>query len=108
MVDRDLIAFWIKSPDPRGPLGFGVTAWSVDDALAIVCAFDYRRFLPTKLNELQITKSVDIAELHHHVVANMGSIAVRGMWYPFFVVGVPQWAEEFVSKHDFREHSDKE
>jgi len=30
-----------------------------------------------------------------HVVANMGPIVVRGMWYPFVAVGVPEWAEAF-------------
>ena len=40
-------------------------------------------------------RGITVADLDQpHVAANMGPIAVRGMWYPFVAVGVPQWAEE--------------
>jgi len=32
----ELISFWIKTSDPHGPLGFGVTAWSVEDAIDLI------------------------------------------------------------------------
>ena len=72
-----------------------MTAWSLDDALAIIRALDYGRYLPDDLAEVRVTEGITVAELNRpHVVANMGPIAVRGMWYPFVAVGVPRWAEE--------------
>jgi hypothetical protein len=89
-----LTAYWIKSPLPQAPLGFGVTAWSLDDALAIIRALDYGRYLPDGLAGLRVTEGITVADLdQHHVVANMGPIVVRGMWYPFVAVGVPKWAD---------------
>ena len=94
-MEAGLTAYWIKSPYPHAPLGFGVTAWSLDDAVAFINAFDYGRYLPDNLAGLRVTEGVMVAELDQlHVVANMGPIVVRGMWYPFVAVGVPQWAEE--------------
>ena len=90
-----LKTFWIKSPSPHAPLGFGVTACSLDDALAIIKALGYGQDLPDDLAGVRIKEGVKVAELEpSHVVANMGPIAVRGMWYPFVSVGVPGWAEE--------------
>jgi len=90
-VEAGLTAYWIKSPYPHAPLGFGVTAWSLDDAVAFINAFDYGRYLPDNLAGLRVTEGVMVAELDQlHVVANMGPIVVRGMWYPFVAVGVPQ------------------
>jgi len=90
-----LTAFWITSLLRHAPLGFGVTAWSRDDAFAIIEAFGYGRFLPENLVEVTVVEGIKFAELDHvHVVNNMGPIAVRGLWYPFVAVGVPSWAEE--------------
>jgi hypothetical protein len=88
-----LTAFWIQPPSPDGPLGFGVTALSLNDALFIIRALGYGEYLPDDLNSLKIRVGITFAELDHpHVVANMGPIVVRGMWYPFIAVGVPNWA----------------
>jgi hypothetical protein len=95
MTVTALIAFWITLPSPHGPLGFGVTAWSLDDALQIIRALGYGPYLPGDPSALHVTENVTVAALDHpHVVANMGPIVVRGMWYPFVVVGVPEWAED--------------
>jgi hypothetical protein len=95
MAVVELIAFWIKPPLPHAPLGFGVTARSRTDALAIIEAFGYSRYLPDNLDGIEITEGITVAELDQpHVVAHMGPIAVRGMWYPFVVVGVPAWVDE--------------
>lgn len=95
MAAVELTAFWIRSPFPHAPLGFGVTAWSLNDALAIICALDYGRYLPDDLAGVWVIEGITVAELDQpHVVTNMGPIAVRGMWYPFVAVGVPIWAEE--------------
>ena len=89
-----LTAYWIKSPLPHAPLGFGVTARSLDDGFAIIRALDYGRYLPDDLAGLQVTEGISVADLDQlHVVANMGPIVVRGMWYPFVAVGLPTWAD---------------
>jgi hypothetical protein len=89
-----LTAYWIQAPLPHAPLGFGVTARSLDDALSIIRALDYGRYLLDDLTSMRITEGITVAELDQpHVVANMGPIVVRGMWYPFVAVGVPKWAD---------------
>src|SRR4051812_8371018 len=95
MADTALTAYWIKSPFLHAPLGFGVTARTLDDALGIIGALGYGRYLPPDLVGVHIHDGVTVAELDQpRVVVNMGPIALRGMWYPFGAVGVPQWAEE--------------
>jgi len=95
MAGAELTAFWIKSPLPEAPLGFGVTAWSLDDAFGVIAALDYGRYLPADLSCVEVHEDIQVAELDQsHVIPNMGPIAVRGMWYPFVALGVPQWAEE--------------
>lgn len=89
-----LTAYWIKSPLPHAPLGFGVTARSLDDALDIIYALGYGQYLPDDLTGLRVTEGIKVAELDQpHVDANMGPIVVRGMWYPFVAVGIPKWAD---------------
>ena len=89
-----LTAFWIVPPSPYGPLGFGVTAWSLNDALRIIHALGYGDRLPEDLSALTVREGIKVADLdHNHVVLNMGPIAVRGMWYPFLTVGMPKWAD---------------
>lgn len=95
MPEPALTAYWIRSPCAHGPLGIGVTAWSRDDAFRIIRALDYGQYLPDDLAGVRVTEGVTVAELNQpHVIANMGPISVRGMWYPFVTVGVPQWADE--------------
>lgn len=78
----------------------GVTAWSLDDALGVIAAFDYGRYLPDDPNGMQVRECITDADLDQpHVAVNMGPIAVRGMWYPFVAVGVPQWAAERRTKY---------
>lgn len=95
MSDSWLTPFWIMSPIPHAPLGFGVTAYSLDDALQIIHALGYGRFLPDDPRSINAMTGVTVAELdEQHVVTNMGPINVRGMWYPFLAVGIPSWAAE--------------
>jgi hypothetical protein len=90
-----LTAYWIVSPLPHAPLGFGVTARSLDDAFDIIRALDYGRYLPDDPAEVRVTAGVTVADLEQrHIVPNMGPIVNRGMWYPFVAVGVPRWLEE--------------
>lgn len=88
-----LIPFWITPHDRSGPLGYGVTAWSLADALWIIRRWGWR--LPADEGGLTVREGVAIADLDQsHVVANMGSIVVRGMWYPYVGLGVPRWMND--------------
>jgi len=94
MTAHPLTAFWIVPPGDQCPLGFGVTAWSLHDALHIIRALGYERYLPEDCSMLSVREGVMVAELdQQHVVPNMGPIAVRGMWFPFLSVGMPEWAD---------------
>ena len=89
-----LTAFWIVLPSKSGPLGFGVTAFSFDDAIFIIRSMKFGDYLPENLGTLMVRENVTVANLDQsHVVCNMGPIVVRGLWYPFVCVGVPKWAE---------------
>jgi hypothetical protein len=90
MADALLTPFWIVPPNKHGPLGFGVTAWSLDDALGIIRVMGHGCYLPADLEELTVHSGITVGELHPLVVAHMGPIVVRGMWYPFRMVGVPR------------------
>ena len=84
-----LTAFWIVPPGRHGPLGFGVTAYDIDDALSIIRSLGYATYLPTDLSSLEITRGVRYTDLEeNHVRTNMGPIVVRGMWYPFVRIGL--------------------
>jgi hypothetical protein len=83
-----LTAFWVVPPGRHGPLGFGVTAHSLADALALIRASGYGDFLPEDVGSLTITEGVRVADLEHpYVREHMGPIVVRGLWYPFVRVG---------------------
>gem|GEM_PF-1495115 len=98
MAEAGLIAYWIESPYPHAPLGFGVTARSLDDAFAIIHALGYEGYLPRPRVGVRVTEGITVAALYEpYVVAHMGPIAVRGMWFPFIVVGIPKWAEELIT-----------
>jgi hypothetical protein len=82
-----LTAFWIDGPDPRGPLGYGVTAFSITDAFEIVRRAGYQ--LPEDTSTLRVHVDVKPADLEHrHVREHMGAIVVRGVWYPFVEIGL--------------------
>jgi hypothetical protein len=87
MTDSMLISFWIVPPSKHGQLGFGVTAFSLNDAFQIIQDAGFE--LPEDKNTLRIRENIKISDLdQRHVVTNMGPIVVRGMWYPFTKTGV--------------------
>jgi hypothetical protein len=95
MAGERLIPFWIATGSPQWPLGFGITAWSLEDAVQIIRALGYGSYLPGDPSSLHVTEGVTMASLdQQHVIPNMGPIVVRGMWFPFITVGVPRWAQE--------------
>jgi hypothetical protein len=87
-----LTPYWIESPYQRGPFGFGVTAHSLEDAARIIRG--WRFDFPDDLSTLKVRQNVCVADLdQRNVVPRMGPIAVRGLWYPFARVGIPEWME---------------
>ena len=83
-----LTAFWIVPPGRHGPLGFGVTAHSREDALSVIRRAGYGEYLPESVGSLKIIEGVTVANLEDpYVRDHMGPIIVRGMWYPFVRVG---------------------
>ena len=61
MSDLTLTAFWIDGTDPRGALGYGVTAFSVADAFEIVERAGYH--LPDDKTTLRIRSGIKPAEI---------------------------------------------
>jgi hypothetical protein len=86
MSQSTLTPFWIVPPSKHGPLGFGVTAFSLADALRIIEDAGYE--LPKDRSALRVTEGIRVDDLDEsHVVRNMGPIVVRGIWYPFTRIG---------------------
>lgn len=88
--DTGLTAYWITFPDEHPgchvPLGFGVTAWSVEDAFRILDELGYGQHRSART---EVRSDVTPADLDdNHVIVNSGPIVIRGLWYPFFQVGV--------------------
>ena len=76
-----LISYWITTGNRWGPLGFGVTAFSIEDASRLISAEGFD--IPKTLEELQVRENITFAELdQNHVVPNMGPMIMRGVWYP--------------------------
>jgi hypothetical protein len=70
------------TPDKQGPLGFGVTAHSFDDAIEIIKRRGYN--LPQDMAALTVQKISSVKDISDaHVQRHMGPIVVRGLWYPF-------------------------
>src|SRR5262245_2956306 len=87
MATTGLNTYWFTFPEnPEFPLGLGVTAWSRDDAKALLEANGYD--FHTKASRVEIKEGVTVADLDaKHVVVNMGPIVVRGIWFPALNVG---------------------
>ena len=82
-----LTSFWIL---PRGAAlgaGFGVTAFSEDDALNLIREAGYE--LPADRTSLLVTSGIRPEQVDaKHIAPNSGPSVVRGVWYPFTKVGV--------------------
>ena len=84
-----LTAYWVVPPGRYGPLGFGVTAHTFDDALEIIRSLGYGDYLPMDLGELRVIQRIRYRDVpNDHVRNHMGPIVVRGLWYPFRRVGL--------------------
>jgi len=80
-VSAKLRRFWFKfKADRHSPLGYGVTAWTVDDARAILRTEVFQSDLPSGA---EIVSDVDVRTLDQgHIIPNMASPAWRGIWFP--------------------------
>ncbi|MGC1273600.1 MAG: hypothetical protein WBC44_07845 [Planctomycetaceae bacterium] len=89
---RLLIPYWIEPGNPRGPLGFGVTAYSLGDAIEIIHKCGFGNWLPNDVSLVKVIENVRVDDLEHeHVRQHMGPIVVRGLWYPFSYFGPLDW-----------------
>ena len=71
--------FWFPLPSRRG---IGVTAESEDEARAFAAEV-LERYYPDGLELDAVVPDVDVSTLDaRHVLPNIGSPAVRGVWYP--------------------------
>jgi hypothetical protein len=91
MTEGALRRYWIEPawPKPEGtvagllePFGFGVTAFSLDDALGLL----RREFFEPMGSPLPpvrgVIEDVDVSTLDDHVRPNMHPPNWRGVWYP--------------------------
>jgi hypothetical protein len=70
--------YWFKTKER---FGFGVTAYSLDDAKHLVD--EAVRSLGMKYDVLEIIEDIDVRALdQNHVVPNIGSPNFRGVWFP--------------------------
>jgi hypothetical protein len=80
-----LTRYWITferlaKPTPLN-LGCGVTAFGCEDALEIVRDRAFAGRVMPKIIEIQ--EDVDVSKLDpKHVVPNIGSVTIRGIWFP--------------------------
>ena len=80
-MNARLRRFWFKFEGHRdSPLGYGVTAWTEEDAAAILIA---KVFEDGSLPSASITRDVKIPTLDAgHIIPNMADPTLRGIWYP--------------------------
>jgi hypothetical protein len=90
MQETGLTRYWIKCPHRHGPMGFGVTAYSLEDAIQIIQKWGYE--VPNDLNGFVVSENIHYDQLDKHVQPNMGPMVVRGLWYPNQnFIGIPEW-----------------
>lgn len=90
-----LVPFWLVPPQPPAPkpgfvqlthvpVGLGVTAFDLDDAIALLRSTGYLEFLPRDMAGVGIQEDVRYDQLPSYVQERMGPIVVRGLWYPLW------------------------
>ena len=77
-MSRILHRYWFQMTDH---IGYGVTAYSEDDARNLIAGAVGGAALESGL--VQIIVDVDVRSLDQsHVIPNMGPPNLRGVWYP--------------------------
>lgn len=78
MPVQRLRPYWLEIED-SAVHGFGVTAYSLDDAFALLEAAGLR----VDRSTARVREVISVDELDpNHVSPNMGLIMTRGVWYP--------------------------
>jgi hypothetical protein len=87
MKTNSLQTFWLSFPDNDNfPVGFGVTAYSLGDAYALLKANGYE--FHERAARVEVREGITVAEIElNHVRNNMGPIVTRGVWYPALNIG---------------------
>jgi hypothetical protein len=76
-----LITFWITFPGPAFEHSYGVTAYSLDDALALLRKHQLARHELDK--PMQVRENIRIQDLDQgHIAPNCGPLVFRGVWFP--------------------------
>jgi hypothetical protein len=80
VTPTSLRRFWFKFADhPDSPLGYGVTAWTEDDARAILQTHVFKDGFPAGT----VTPDIDVSGLDAgHILPNIESPTWRGIWFP--------------------------
>ena len=86
--DSKLETYWITFPqDPHLPFGIGVTAYSEEDAFALVADQGVDKWYAAA-KEIIVTSGVAYGDLDQSNVApNIGPMQLRGVWYPIANIG---------------------
>ena len=72
--------FWFKSEQLEHGLGYGVTAWTEDDAVALLRQKIFAGgVLPAGMT---VAADINLADLDKHVTPNMEAPTWRGVWFP--------------------------
>jgi len=79
-----LISYWIEGTDASGSHGFGVTAYSPEDAIALILDAGF----PIDSKAAVVHRNIRPHEVDHlHVAPNSGPSVFRGVWYPCLSIG---------------------
>ena len=81
--------YWIVifPEDPYGPRNLGVTAFSIEQAKALVKVelkkLGWNHISEELIEESEIIEDIDIRLLdQNHVIPNMGVVTFKGVWFP--------------------------
>lgn len=87
-ADENLETYWVSFPrDPNLPFGIGVTAYSEDDAFALIKQQGFDEWYAEAL-EVHVKSGVTVEDLDDkNVVPNIGPMHFRGVWYPAANIG---------------------
>ena len=89
--EAELETYWVTWPgsvENRGLMGIGVTAYSREDAFALIAQFGV--ISPAQLEDadVHVREGVTVADLdQNHVVPGIGPLQFRGVWYPCMNIG---------------------
>lgn len=79
-----LTSYWITGTHRFQKHSIGVTAWSVDDALALIREAKFE----INADDAEIKENVFPHDIRYrHVWANSGPAFFRGIWYPCLNIG---------------------